>query len=291
MRIFKFLVPLRYYCIVLFFTLKINVLCAQNKNINVFIPTQEIGGAIGSATYIGDLNPTWNFKKTMPAISGVYRYNFNPYVSLRAGAAFGWLRGADSVITNAPYQVARNLSFKTHIAQLDGQIELHFKPFVAGSPKNAFTPYLTSGITLLHFSPKATYKDDTYKLQEIGTEGQANTDFTGNKPYKKIQLAIPLGGGIKYWLGSFWTFYAEATYRHTFTDYLDDVSTVYQNKTLLGGSFSDAAQLADRSDEVTSPPIGIEGKQRGNITNKDGYFMVNVGLTYTLFSNRCPTSH
>ncbi len=249
----------------------------------------EIGLWLGTSLYKGDLGS--NLKNIRPAIGAVYRFTLNDYVALRGGLAYSLLHGDDAYVQNAPFQIARNLRFDSHLLEASGQIELHFLKFVAGSHKNYFSPYLTTGLAVFHFKPTAVAAsdDERYNLQDLGTEGEHN-DYSGHKPYKLWQMAVPVGGGFKYWMAGHWTLFAELTYRNTFTDYIDDVSTTYVNSAFLG-DYAPALELADRSPEVDmSPPIGEEGRQRGDSTNKDGYFMFGVGITYTIFSNKCPRS-
>lgn len=246
----------------------------------------EIGFSIGMSSYTGDLNVGNRLQKVRPAVSALYRYTINDYVMLRAGAAFGMVAAADSV-SNNPFQKARNLSFRSNIFELSGQVDLHFKKFIIGNEKHYFTPYLTSGLAIFHFNPKTRYNDDVYALRDYGTEGQLS-DFTGRKKYKLIQPAVLLGGGFKYWASGPWSFYIEACFRKTYTDYIDDVSTTYVNQALLADPISRA--LADRSDEAGIEPIGSPDRQRGDSVTKDGYWFTTAGITYTIVPKRCPTS-
>lgn len=246
----------------------------------------EVGLWLGLGNYIGDLNPSGNLKKIMPAGGLVYRYTVNDYIALRAGVGFTILHHDDALATNAPYQIARNLDFRTNLLELSGQIDLHFKKFILGSHKYYWTPYLTTGIAVFHFNPKTTLNDETYNLVDIGTEGQ-QSDISGRKPYKKLQIAIPVGGGFKYSLPNGYAVYAEVAHRYTFTDYIDDVSTTYVDNAYLGDD-PIAMQLSDRSNEVTTPSIGIEGKQRGSSVENDSYLILNVGILYTIFNRKCP---
>ena len=246
----------------------------------------EVGLWLGSGTYFGDLNRNNHLLKSRPAGGILYRYTVNDYMGLKATASFSQLAHADSV-ANAPFQEARNLSFKTNVIEVSGQVELHFQKFIAGSTKDFFSPYITAGLGLMHFNPKAKLNGDWFNLNELGTEGQLNADFTGVSPYKKIQLIIPVGIGFKYWMRKNWSFFMEAGYRFTTTDYLDDVSSVYVDPFLIGGTGSETSQLSDRSGEVQPEPIGVTGRQRGDTTNKDGYLLLNVGLTYTIFNRKC----
>ena len=225
-----------------------------------FIQAQnsEMGISIGASNYMGDLNTGGRLKKIRPAVSALYRYTVNDYVMLRAGAAFGMVAAADSV-SNNPFQKARNLSFRSNIFELSGQIDLHFKKFKIGSEKHYYTPYLTSGLAIFHFQPKARYNDEVYNLREYGTEGQLS-DFTGRKKYKLFQPAI----------------------------LLDDVSTTYVNQALLADPISRG--LSDRLGETGIESIGGADRQRGDSVSKDGYWFTTTGITYTIVSKRCPTS-
>ncbi|HRI27765.1 MAG TPA: DUF6089 family protein [Chitinophagales bacterium] len=251
----------------------------------VFAQHSEIGVWLGTGTYRGDLNPDYDVRKTRPAFGFLYRYTVNDYIMLKTGLSFTRLVGNDAISKN-PYQQARNLSFRSNLFELSGQIDLHFQKYIIGNAKHAFTPYLTTGLALFYFNPRTDYQDQTYNLHELGTEGQNNADYTGNKPYRLIQPSIPLGGGIKYWMRKGWNFYVEIAYRMTFTDYIDDVSSVFIDTYFIGDG-TIAAELSDRSDEVGAP-IGEPGKQRGFLTDKDGYLMTNIGVTYTLFNRKCP---
>ena len=248
----------------------------------------ELGAWLGTATYFGDLNPDYNFANTRPALGVLYRYTLNDYMALKATASATWVEHSDASSRN-PYQQARNLNFRTNILEVAGFIDLHFQKFVMGNSKYHFTPYLTAGLAIFHFNPKTKYEEEWYNLNEIGTEGQQNTDYSGRKPYKRIQPAIPIGFGLKNWIRGKWTCHIEATYRSTFTDYLDDVSSTYVSTALLGDG-SLATQLADRSGEVGNR-IGDAGQQRGDIVGNDGYLMLNVGITYVLFNKKCPRSY
>lgn len=246
----------------------------------------ELGIAVGISSYHGDLNPGNRLAKSRPTLSLLYRHRLNDYVMVRGAVSFGMLAAADSVSKNT-YQQYRNLSFRSNVFEVSGQFDWHFKRFVIGDIKHYLTPYLTSGISVFYFNPKAKLGDEVYKLRDYGTEGQLS-DFTGRKKYKLFQPAIILGGGIKYWAFDKYSFFVEAAYRTTFTDYLDDVSKTYVNPALLGDPVTRA--LSDRSPEVGVEPIGVEGKQRGDSSTRDGYLFITAGITYTIQKKQCPRS-
>ncbi len=251
------------------------------------ISYQEVGGWIGASNYYGDLNPSFSIKGTRPAFGGYYRHTFTPYIAVRVGGALGFVAFKDSY-TNSPWQQARNLSFRTHIAEVGGSVEFNFLRYIPMDKNHYATPYLTMGLSLFHFSPKAKYDGKWHNLSDIGTEGQQQTDLTGVKPYKKIQPAIPIGIGFKYWLKGKWTLSAELSHRFTFTDYIDDVHEVYMNQLLITDQTS--AVLADPS-IITQPndPLGDQaGVQRGDRVTKDSYMFFQISLSYAIFKIKCP---
>ncbi|MCB0515220.1 MAG: DUF6089 family protein [Chitinophagales bacterium] len=253
---------------------------------NIFAQENETGAWLGLSNYYGDLNTNASLKYVRPAGGVIYRHNFSDYIALRGGLSLGFIGFKDSA-NPRPFQQARNLSFTSHIVELSGQMEFSFMQFKPGDKNHYFTPYLTLGLAAFHFNPKATYQGDTYVLADLGTEGQQNTDVSGVKPYRRLQMALPFGLGFKYWIKGPWTFGAEFGYRFAFTDYLDDVKGVYVDNNILGGNNSDAANLADRSGEV-GEVIGEAGRQRGDSVSKDAYVFLGVYLTRAIFTIKCP---
>jgi hypothetical protein len=89
-----------------------------------------------------------------------------------------------------------------------------------------------------------------------------------------MTLVIPYGLGARFMVSPLFNVSIEAGWRKTFTDYLDDVSTVYVDKS---SSSAIAQQLADRSEN--GRPIG---SIRGNPDKDDGYILYTVKLEYYL---------
>jgi len=75
-----------------------------------------------------------------------------------------------------------------------------------------------------------------------------------------------------------------------FTDYLDDISTVYPEIFDLRLNRGDiAVALSDRSIVAEGQPaVGEPGRQRGNSADDDSYAILNVGVTYFLGKLKCP---
>ena len=154
-----------------------------------------------------------------------------------------------------------------------------------GDGDHRSTPYLTIGVGMFSFDPYAYLEGQKYYLRELGTEGQA-AGYDGRKPYNNIAVYIPLGVGYKYNLNPKMNIGVEIVYNFTTTDYLDDVSKTYAGinnfPTLPSGDPSVAALLQDRSYETGTPPIGIQGRQRG-YKNQTG--RLSVCTDYVFFQS------
>ena len=87
-------------------------------------------------------------------------------------------------------------------------------------------------------------------------------------------LVFFLGLGYKINVYDFITININLSWRFTFTDYIDDVSTVYVNKNLLSEL---GAELADLSEIGLSP-----GTQRGNPNNNDKFGFLGVTIIYSI---------
>ncbi|MBK8443360.1 MAG: outer membrane beta-barrel protein [Sphingobacteriales bacterium] len=248
---------------------------------------QSVGAWLGFSNYFGDLNTGGGLQGIRPAGGVLYRYSISDYIAIKGIANLGFLSYRDEY-SKRPFQQARNLSFHSHVLEAGAQFEFNFLRFVPGDVNHYFSPYLAVGVSVFHFNPKATLDGETYKLQEIGTEGQRNPDLTGLEPYKRLQPALPMGLGIKYWLKNNWVLGMEVGYRFTFTDYLDDVKGLYVDEGVLGGSNSETARLADRSREVRSPRIGEAGRQRGDSVSNDSFLFGGVTLSYVIYQVKCP---
>lgn len=244
----------------------------------------EVGGTIGISTYLGDLNTSYRLDHPGLAARLFARYNFNSRICLKFAASYAHVAASDADSKNT-FEHDRNLSFASHIFEGAGEFEFNFLPYKHGSKEEFFTPYILLGFSTFKFNPTTTYKGKTYNLQELGTEGQ----FLGEE-YSLVQVAFNYGLGIKCDLSYEWSINAELSSRALFTDYLDDVSTVYpdvKNVRKLHGDV--AAALVDRSIEIGfDPGIGQKDRQRGNSKDNDSYNMFTIGLSYYFGYIRCP---
>ncbi len=240
----------------------------------------EVGGWIGASQYYGDLNDGINVKDPGLALGFLGRYNFNHRVSWRAGLSYGRV-GADDASSDNNFNRNRNLSFQSNLFDLSTAFEFNFFPYIHGSDDRYYTPYIFAGLNIFRFNPTTNLDDETYNLQEYGTEGQS----LGSE-YGLINGGFLLGGGFKWDINYDWSFNVEISYRSLWTDYLDDVSTVYPDLDLITSQRGEiAARLSDRS---LVEGIGVQGRQRGNSTNNDRYVFLSIGIMKYFGRLECP---
>ncbi|TAH40428.1 MAG: hypothetical protein EYC69_11510 [Bacteroidetes bacterium] len=246
---------------------------------------EEIGLQGGITHYKGELAAhLFKPEEVHPYFGAFFRHNWNRHWSYKLELNVGKISGSDSHAKNA-FEKDRNLSFYTTIIEVSPQIEFNFFPYETGNFEYPFTPYIFTGISLFRFNPKAELNGEIYELQPLGTEGQGSN---GNKKYKRIQIAIPIGGGIKFAAGGNVGIGIEVGARRTYTDYLDDVSTVYPDQQiLLANQGAAAVALSNRSlnnSDTSSSIPSIYRKQRGDSNSKDWYLFAGVTLYFRLSS-------
>ncbi len=239
----------------------------------------EAGGWIGTAHYFGDLNPSYDFSRPEMAAGVIGRFNFNKRLAIRLGGNFGSVVGSDA-FSNDIFQRNRNLSFRSKIKEGTLDFEFNFLTYEHGSKHNGFTPFVFVGASLFNFNPEAQYNGTWHELQPLGTEGQ----FRGEE-YALTQIAMNYGGGLKVDISFDWSINIFISSRRLFTDYLDDVSSVYPDK----GDLEEAREeisllLSDR----TLNNSGLPGHQRGNSQNNDSYSFIGIGLVYNFARINCP---
>lgn len=247
-----------------------------------FAQKWEYGIAIGASNYQGDLAQDVVIKESHPAFGLLGRYNFNNFWSMRAGLTYGQISGSDE---NFQEYKLRNLNFKSHLWELSHIFEFNYLPFGSNPRTSSLTTYVLSGWSLCRVNPQAYYNGRYFDLKPLRTEGQSNKET-----YNLVQLAVPIGGGIKYSPTKNWIFAFEMGWRRTFTDYLDDVSTVYPDRETQLDQFGQlSADLSDRSWEVegVGEPLSQEGNMRGDPNFKDWYIFSMLSVSYRFTPIQC----
>ena len=252
--------------------------------------SKELGYQLGAMWYTGDLNPGNMFRGLgHVAQGGYYRHNLNTRVSFRGQFMQGAIEMWDADHPNA-WQQERNLHFRNQINEYSLLTELNYRDHAVGNPKRTMVPFLYAGFAVYTHDPEG---QDIYgnwqPLQPMGTEGQGW--FQDVENYLTWGVAIPYGVGWKGNLGSGMSFQFEWGARKVWTDYLDDVSTVYMNPSLLREARGQiAVQFADRAVD-RDMPVGqsLEGLQRGDPGRNDryGYFLFSLGFRVSKKATTC----
>lgn len=228
----------------------------------------------GNASYFGELKDPKEYLDPKFQVNAGLQYFITSRISTRAELTFFQLHGTD-VNSADGSRVYRNLSFNSSNFELNisGAISLFplGQRFYQRPPINV---YGFLGIGLLYTNPKAELDGKKYALQSLQTE---------NVKYSRLQFVIPYGLGVRLKVNPFFNVALEGGYRITFTDYLDDASTVHQDKSSWDVN-SVRFKLSDRSAELGNEPYSV-GARRGNSGKNDGYFLLNVKVEYYLPNN------
>jgi hypothetical protein len=258
---------------------------------------KEIGVVMGISQYYGDLAPNEFWDPQSFAGGGLFRYYLNPIIDIRASATYGQVSGSDAAKPKlSKYAVSRNLSFKSRIIDVSAMLELNLKQFISGKNKKSWAPYITAGVAVFNFDPKALYEGKWYRLQPLGTEGQGTR--YGTPKYNLTAISIPWGVGIKYgfkrpkYFGSalnleLWNIGFEIISHKTWTDHLDDVGGFYPSSLDVFNGNQIAMALCDRSGEIGYKSRIYPDSKRGNPDKMDGYLWYTITITKTFRPSRC----
>lgn len=262
----------------------------------------EIGFSVGVSNYLGDLGNNGSVpllgqvqaKAFRPAIGLFYRNNIHRFLAIKAGFTITQIMGNDAFYSNDPTRIERNLHFRSNIAEVQFQLEWNILPYKIGHYKHRFTPYFGVGLAGYYFNPKAELNGAWVNLQPLGTEGQGLVEYPDKNKYAKMGISIPMSFGLKFNVGKSWALGTEFSYRYTFNDYLDDVSTVYPNFAFYPNNYVEA--VADEAIALSyrgnNPDIlSVDGQKRGNPDRNDAYFFINVSASFRIGNgkNVCPT--
>lgn len=255
-------------------------------------------GAIGPTNFLGELGGAdkvgshlirdFDFNSTRFCLNGAVRYKPGPYFGYKGSIAFAMVSGNDA-LTNESARKNRNLSFRSPIVELSGQVEFYFLKEKSGNmykisgltgkkKKQHVTAYVFSGVGLFYFSPHAKYDGHWYSLSKLHTEGQGLPG--GPKQYSKFSVCIPIGIGVRKMINKKWSVGGELAFRKTFTDYIDDVSGRYYDKVKLAGAYGAASAALSDPSRGDIPGATNTGFQRGDPKYKDAYMFLTVTVGY-----------
>ena len=267
-----------------------------------------VGVSANALNYFGDIVPRDNMFSTdiaytRPGLGISSTARLGPAFSVRAAFMYGRISSSDFGVadpenTQASYRYVRNLQFRNHVKDLSvvGVLDL-FPNTSTVSLRMRFTPYVFAGVSVFHHNPQGKVPQEAVFLEShfaepfvpaeagewvalkpLQTEGPEST-------YSNFQISIPMGGGVRFRLTNWFDVEAEVSYRHLFTDYLDDVSGNYADKGLLDSEL--AKVMSDRSLEAVDvvsgdprsiySPEGVLNRTYSTYTGADGERYVHLG--------------
>jgi hypothetical protein len=243
-------------------------------------PYGSVTFGVGGTFFLGDLGGTVKMGRSGPidldyetiryAVSVGYTHMFSSRVGWRSSLTYGRLSGNDKYTTNDKRK-QRNLSFFTPVVQGVSGLEYYLD--------NARRFYAFGSVGLFYFNPKTKLNGTIYKLHEYGTEGQYFVQ--GREPYRRVAFVFPVGLGYLLMKNTQTgtSLKMELSFTKNTSDYVDDVSWVYVDKTQLAASNGPVAvQLMDRSNS-TIIGYSAPGAIRGNPNNMDNYTMLQFVLS------------
>jgi Domain of unknown function (DUF6089) len=221
-----------------------------------FKPTYEVGIAAGTFIYQGDLTPSYlgSYKVLQPNITIYGSRSISPTLAVRVNIASGKMSANEGDYNTPSWRQQRNFSFSTSLTEVSGL--LIWNPFRKNEDmiNSKFQIYAMAGAGIAFLDGSRNWHNMTTAYVDqnpaVLTALGYDTVHSMNKPI----VVLPIGAGIKYALGNNFSIFGEALYRITFSDYID--------------GFSYAA----------------------NPKNKDAYYSLSVGISYTFNRSRvsCP---
>jgi hypothetical protein len=254
--------------------------------LSITLPAQRLHVGLfgGLSAYNGDLTDRILPKnETKGALGITLNYELTDHWMLRGGFTYASVGGADRY-GHDPVLVARNLDFSTRIAEFSAIGEYYFFNLY----DHRYSPYIFGGLAIFHYNPYTYFNGNKVYLKPLSTEGEGLAAYPQRRPYPLTQPALPFGAGIKLVLSDRVRVGIEVGVRKLFTDYLDDVSTVYADPAdLLAAKGQMSVDLSYRGDELPggSQAYPTKGNTRGGDRYKDTYYFSGIHLTYRLGSS------
>ena len=260
------------------FTLTITISHGQFNN--------DLGFCFGPSNYLGEIGgighrPSRGFisdlKLKQTALSGGWfiRNKISSRLAVNTGVYFVRISGDDAYTESGP-RFWRNLRFRNNILEVSPKFEMIFCDIPdfgrTGKYATSLKLYAHLGLTGFFHNPKGSLDGLNWvNLRGLRTEGVN---------YNRLGIGIPMGGGLIFTHNRYFRFGLVLNYTKTFTDYLDDVSTVYASHK----TGSQSALYANQSQGVApDDQMGnfTTGTIRGNPDDKDSY--MNLCFTYSKY--------
>ncbi len=188
-------------------------------------PAWEIGLNAGLMVYQGDLTPSafGSFSTSRFSLGVTAAKYINTSFALRGALVFGSIAGDDAIYDKPAYRQQRNFNFRSSVKEITGQAVWS----MPGVPKNqkGFTGYVFAGggVSVLRVIPNSdNFNPEFFGAESAQIQSGIAADAVHGTP--KILPLLLAGAGVKYFFKPQLGVNAEASYRITYTDYLDGFS-------------------------------------------------------------------
>ncbi len=251
----------------------------------------DYGFSIGASNYLGEFGGGEGVRRdgfvdmklnySRWTLGGFYRYRISNKFGVKGALNYIRLSGDDAKTDN-PARKGRNLNFKNDMYELtlNGEFYIYKVNDVGrtGRYSSDFNLYFYGGVGLFYSNPKGqTDAGDWVALKPLQTEGVA---------YSSFNFAIPLGIGFYYTIDRKYRLGMEIGWRTTFTDYIDDASTVYTTN-YDGISNKTTPELVNQinteaGEEVIKNHNYIPGSKRGDSEHDDAYATATINFSWAI---------
>lgn len=247
----------------------------------------EFGFSLGAANYLGDIGGDVLTRRDFVAdmkvhqtrtTAGIFvRHRVNSWLSIKGNCSWARIAGDDKFSSN-PARNTRNLSFRNDLIELAAIGQINFIQINdlgrSFRHKDNFRAYVGAGAGLVYHNPKAFYQGVYIPLRPLQTE---------NVRYSKVTAVVPVSGGFTFTFDKRYKVGLDLSWRTTFTDYLDDISTRYADPSTMISPL--AADISNRTDELSNIPSDFAenfspGSKRGDSSHNDSYLTSTVEFSY-----------
>lgn len=250
----------------------------------------DVGINFGGTGFLGDIGGTSEVAKGFLGdivlkqtniTSGIYgRYKINSKIHINSGINYVKISGDDA--NSAGPRAWRNLRFQNQLFELNSCLEYTFFRINdlggTGRYRTSLNLYAFVGGSVFYHNPKGAFLENANSpikewesLRPLKTEGQET-------PYSSISFSTPYGLGAIVKTATFYKFGIYFRYMKNYTDYLDDVSTVYAHNASEGN----IANQYNGPEEQTGS--FATGQIRGNPKSLDDIFMLNLSFSKIISS-------
>ncbi len=258
----------------------------------------EVGGGLGTSNYFGDIGGVEFDGKKGPADFMLNTTRFSMGMFARRSIDYRFFAnfqltysniiGDDKLSPNSG-RLERNLNFENNLIEAIGMIEFH--PLIINDlgGKRRFIAdlhlHVSTGLGVLYSEPTGNFNGTNVKLRPLSTEGL-------DKKYSALQMVVPLAAGVFVSFKGRYSGYRvhrvgfSINYRVTFTDYLDDISSVYPELADFNGDQAAIDASYRGVQEDPSNPTYPEGSIRGNPNANDGYLTTMFYYSKRISSGR-----